>query len=181
MSSALPASSRQATQVLTGPFRSGRSRDASPAPSPGSLPHGVLDSARAPEAGYFPTPHPRPAAGTSPRVGKSWRQVPRPAGNVSGEELRAFAKWGFCVAWFDVDPVAGQLGGEAGILTVAADGEGQLSSRHQHPGGARERVDRHPLGPCQAEGRPQQNLPVIPPRDEGPPLAGRLRPDRPVL
>src|SRR2546427_10212276 len=134
MSSALPACSRQATQVLTGPFRSGRSRDASPAPSPGSLPHGVLDSARPPEAGYFPTPHPRPAAGTSPRVGRSWRQVPRPAGNVSGEELRAFAKWGFCVAWFDVDPVAGQLGGEAGLRTAAAVGQVARSPPHQPPG-----------------------------------------------
>src|SRR5439155_11816355 len=144
MSSALPASSRQATQVLTGPFRSGRSRDASPAPSPGPS---------------------RPSADLPMNV----------------EELRAFDNWwGFCVAWFDVDPVAGQLGGEAGVLTVAADGEGQLSSRHQHRGGAGDAVDRHPLDLCGAERRRHESLGIIRPRNDVHVLVGELAQDRSV-
>src|SRR5256712_1202670 len=103
----------------------------------------------------------------------------RPSADLprNGEELRAFANRLFGLAWFDVDPIAGQLRGEAGVLTVAADGEGQLSSRHQHRGGAGDAGDRHPLDLFGAERRRHENLRVLRPRDQGPPRVGRPGPN----
>lgn len=50
----------------------------------------------------------------------------------------------------DVDPPAGQAGGEAGVLALLADRERQLVVRHGHPGGAGGQVDdldlAHPSG-----------------------------------
>lgn len=50
----------------------------------------------------------------------------------------------------DVDPPAGEAGGEAGVLPLLADRERQLVVRHGHPGGAGGQVDdlhlAHPSG-----------------------------------
>src|SRR5207245_6084402 len=106
----------------------------------------------------------------------------RPSADLprNGEELRAFANGLFGLAWFDVDPIAGQLRGEAGVLTVAADGEGQLSSRHQHRGGAGDAVDRHPLDLRRAERRRHESLGIIRPRNDVHVLVGELAQDRSV-
>src|SRR5437899_163575 len=73
---------------------------------------------------------------------------PLPASSRQETQVLTGRCLGFCsrvaLAGFDVDAVSRQLGGEAGVLPVAADRQGQLVAGHEHGRGASHAIDRHP-------------------------------------
>src|SRR5713101_6067308 len=102
-----------------------------------------------------------------------------PASPRQPTQVRAGSWGGFAigVTWLDVDAKTGQLGREAGILTVPADRKGQLSSGHQHGRGPGRAVDGNGLRFRRTQRGCDERLRVVGPRDDVHVLVGQLAED----
>src|SRR5258708_23298795 len=137
---------------------------------------------------YAPRPGRRPVASTTTPPSErrtrrtSWRlpASSRQATQVLTGCRRASPTVLVRLAGLDVDPVAGQLRSQPGVLPVAADRERELAARHEHRRRAGHAVDGHPVGPCRAERRRDKGLRILRPGHDVDVLVGELAEDRAV-
>ena len=78
------------------------------------------------------------------------------------------------VVGHDLDVPADQLGGQADVLTAAADGQGQLILLDQHDGPAQTRVQEHLLDGRRLQGVGDHDLQRVVPADDVDAFAAEL-------